>query len=119
MYEYIILDANVDGYDKYVLCLTFESLLSYIRKIEAELAGKAREGRILIDQLLITGNGVNRFMSCVLSNGQLDFKTAQNVTPAKFFRKETVKWLHNSYSYIENSILTEEQRQKIKDNIVF
>ena len=61
----------------------------------------------------------NDIVSCVFTNGLLDFKTAQNITPAEFFRKETVKWLHNNYSYVKNSILTEEQRQKIKDNIAF
>lgn len=119
MNEYIIFDTNVDGYDKYVLCLSFESLLSYIRKIEAELAEDTKEKRILIDQLLITGNGTNRFVSCVFTNGLLDFKTTQNVTPAEIFRKETVEWLHDNYSYVKNSILTEEQRKKIKDNIAF
>lgn len=119
MCEYIIFSTNVDGYDKYVLCLSFESLLSYIKEIEAELAEEVRKGRILIDQLLVTGNGVNRFVSCAFSNGRLDFKTAQNATSSEFFRKKTVEWLHDNYSYVENSILTEEQRQKIKDNIVF
>lgn len=119
MCEYIIFDTNVDDYDKYVLCLSFESLLSYIRKIEAELAEEMIEGKILIDLLLVTGNGTNRFVSCVFTNGHIDFKTTQNVTPAKFFRKETVKWLHDNYAYVENSILTEEQWQKIKDNIAF
>lgn len=119
MNEYIIFNTNVDGYDRLVLCLSFESLLSYIRKIEAVLAKETRKERILIDQLLIAGNGTNRFMSCEFSNGRLDFKTAQIVTPAEFFRRETVEWLHNNYSYVENSILTVEQRQKIKDNIVF
>lgn len=119
MSEYIIFNTNVDGYDRYVLCLSFESLLSYIRKIEIVLAEGKREEKILIDQLLITGNGTNRFMSCVFSDGRLDFKTAQIVIPSKFFRKETVEWLHDNYSYVENSILTEEQRQKIKDNTAF
>lgn len=119
MSEYIIFNTNVDGYDRYVLCLSFESLLSYIRKIEIVLAEGKREEKILIDQLLITGNGTNRFMSCVFSDGHLDFRTAQIVTPSDFFRKETVEWLHDNYSYVENSILTEEQRQKIKDNTAF
>ncbi len=119
MNEYIILNTHVDGYDRLVLCLSFESLLTYIKKIETILAQDAREERILIDQLLITGNGTNRFMSCEFTHGRMDFKTAQIVTPAEFFRKETVEWLHDNYSYVENSILTEEQRQKIKDNIVF
>lgn|SRR5699024_921897 len=119
MSEYIMLNTHVDGYDRLVLCLSFESLLSYVRKIEAVLAVETKEERILIDQLLITGNGTNRFMSCKFSNGRLDFQTAQIVTPAEFFRKETVEWLHDNYSYVENSILTEDQRQKIKDNVVF
>lgn len=119
MSEYIIFNTNVDGYDRYVLCLSFESLLSYIRKIEIVLAEGKREEKILIDQLLITGNGTNRFMSCVFSDGRLDFRTAQIVIPSDFFRKETVEWLHDNYSYVENSILTEEQRQKIKDNTAF
>ena len=119
MSEYIIFNTNVDGYDRYVLCLSFESLLSYIRKIEIVLAEGKREEKILIDQLLITGNGTNRFMSCVFSDGRLDFRTVQIVIPSEFFRKETVEWLHDNYSYVENSILTEEQRQKIKDNTAF
>lgn len=119
MSEYIMLNTHVDGYDRLVLCLSFESLLSYVRKIEAVLAVETKEEKILIDQLLITGNGTNRFMSCKFSNGRLDFQTAQIVTPAEFFRKETVEWLHDNYSYVENSILTEDQRQKIKDNVVF
>ena len=119
MHEYIIFNVNVDGYDKYVLCLSSEGLLPYIRKVETELVEEMIEGKILIDQLLVTGNGTNRFVSCVFSNGRLDFKTAQNVAPAEFFKKKTVEWLHDNYSHVENSILTEEQRKKIKDNIAF
>jgi hypothetical protein len=119
MNEYTILKTNVDGYDRLVLCLSFESLLSYIRIIETVLAKEARTERILIDQLLITGNGANRFMSCEFSNGRFDFKTAKTVTPADSFRRESIEWLHDNYSYVENSILSEEQRQNIKDNIAF
>lgn len=119
MSEYIMLNTHVDGYDRFILCLSFESLLSYIRKIEIVLAEETKEEILLIDQLLITGNGTNRFMSCKFSNGRLDFQTAQIVTPTEFFRRETIEWLHDNYSYVENSILTEGQRQKIKDKIVF
>lgn len=119
MNEFIIFDTNVDGYDKYVLCLSCENLLSYIRRIESALVEETRNERILIDQLLITGNGTNRFVSCKFSNGRFDVKTAQIVTPNESLKKETVEWLHNNYSFVENSILAEEQRQKIKDNIAF
>ena len=119
MNEYIILKANVEGYDRLVLCLSFESLLSYIDKIEYALSLDKKEKRILIDQLFITGNGTNRFMSCEFSNGKIDFKTAQIVDPDEYYRKETADWLHDNYSYVENSILTDEQRQKIKNKVAF
>ncbi len=119
MNEYIIIQTNTEDYDRLVLCLTCESLLTYIEKIEATLAKSHTEGKILIDQLLITGDGLNRFISCIFSKGRLNFKTTQTVEPSDCFKKETIKWLHNNYSYVENSILTEEQRQKIKDNVVF
>lgn len=38
MNEYIILNTNIDGYGRYILCLSFESLLSYIRKIKTVLS---------------------------------------------------------------------------------
>ncbi|EIC95188.1 hypothetical protein HMPREF9970_0244 [Lachnoanaerobaculum saburreum F0468] len=49
----------------------------------------------------------------------MDLNTAQIVKPSDYIKKETVKWLHNNYHYVKNSILTNEQRQKIKDNITF
>lgn len=119
MDEYIIIDASVEGYDRFVLCLTFESLLTYIKKIEKTLSEDAKVKRILFDQLLVTGNEPNRFMSCELSKGKIDFKSVAIVNPSEFYRKETVEWLHENYSYVENSILTAEQRQKIKNRIVF
>lgn len=119
MNEYKIIKTNVEGYDRLVLCLTFESLLTYIKKIECSLSGTETDEIILIDQLLITGDGANRFMSCLFKNGKLDFRTAHTVIPAEYYRKKTVEFLHDNYCYVENSILTEAQRQKIKDKIVF
>lgn len=117
--QYKILKTNAEGYDRLVLCLTFESLLSYIHKIEKALSETETDGTILIDQLLITGDGANRFISCSFSKGKFDFKTAHTVTPEEYYRKETVEFLHDNYCYVENSILTDAQRQKIRDKITF
>lgn len=119
MNEYVILRTNGEKYDRLVLCLSCESLLSYISKIEDALDLDGKEGKVLIDQLLLTGNGTNRFLSCEFSNGKIDFATAQIVVPDEYYRKETIVWLHDNYSYVENSILTEEQRQKIRNKIAF
>ena len=73
----------------------------------------------MIDQLLITGHNDNRFLSCNFSHGKLDFTTARIVNPTNFFREETVDLLHDNYGYVENSILTDSQRQKVRDKVAF
>ena len=50
MNEYKIIKTNVEGYDRLVLCLTFESLLTYIKIIECSLSGTETDETILIDQ---------------------------------------------------------------------
>lgn len=92
MNEYKIIKTNVEGYDRLVLCLTFESLLTYIKKIECSLSGTDTDETILIDQLLITGDGANRFMSCLFKNGKLDFRTAHTVIPAEYYRKKLLNF---------------------------
>lgn len=51
MNEYKIIKTNVGDYDILVLCLTSESLLNYIKKIECSLSETDAEETILIDQL--------------------------------------------------------------------
>lgn len=119
MDEYAIIETNVEDYSRMVLCLSSESLLTYIDKIEQTLAKDNLDGKVLIDQLLITGNGSNRFMDVSFSHGKFDLKTAQAVNPPEYYRKETAEWLHNNYRYAEYSILAEEQKQKITNNIAF
>lgn len=119
MSEYVVLQTNGKEYDRLILCLSSESLLSYIGKIEDALALDAKEERILIDQLLLTGNGTNRFLSCEFANRKIDFATARTVVPNEYYRIRTITWLHDHDSYVDNSILTEEQRQKIRNKIAF
>ena len=119
MDEYIIIKRNFGDYDGLILCLTFESLLTYVQNIKFPLSKNKNEEMILIDQLLITGNGANRFLCCTLKNGKLDLRTAHIVNPSEYYRKKTVEFLHDNFCYVENSILTETQRQKIKEKIVF
>lgn len=119
MNEYEIIKTNKEDYGRLILCLTYESLFTYIQKIEEALMHECNNERILIDQLLVTGNGQNRFISMSFIKGKLDFKSAEIVYPVEFYRKETIEWLREHFLYVENSILTDVQRQKIRDNIVF
>ena len=119
MNTFVIKETNTDGYDRFLLWLSFESLIDHLSSIEGAPNMVNSSGRILIDQLFITGDGDNRFMCCDFQNGKLDFKTAHIVSPVESFRKETVQWLHDNYGYVEHSILTESQRQMVKDGIAF
>ena len=119
MHEYVIKEVDMDGYNRYLLCLTFESLFAYFATIEASPKLANTSGKILIDQLLITGNGSNRFLCCNYRNGKIDIATATNVMPNKQFHVLAIQLLRNNYHFVENSILTEAQRQHIKKGIVF
>ena len=121
MKKFVILGGIPFVYETFILCLTSDSIYEYIDKIEAELNkhnGYIRN--VLIDMLFITGNGKNRFMGCERSiNGKLNLTTSKIINPPSYFKQKTVEWLHDNYSYVENSILTDEQRRKIKNNIMF
>lgn len=119
MNTFVIKETQIDGYDRFLLWLSFESLIDHLSSIEDDHNIVNSSGRILIDQLFITGDEDNRFICCDFKNGKLDFKTAHIVSPVDSFRKETVQWLHDNYGYVEHSILTESQRQKVKEGIIF
>ena len=107
------------GYDRFLLCLTFESIVNYLSEIESAPEMVTCSGKVLIDQLLVTGDGDNRFISCSFLNGKLDMATAQIVIPDGRFRSITTERLHENYIYVERSILTEHQRDCIRKGISF
>lgn len=111
MKEYIIKEIERDGYNRFLLWLSAESILDHLSSIEDSLNMANTTGKVLIDQLFITGDNMNRFMSCEFKNGKFDFRTARIVYPTEYFRMETTEWLKKNYRYVENSILTETQRK--------
>ncbi len=115
----LIEKIDFGGYNRFLLCLTFESIVNYLSEIEASPEMIKSSGKLLIDQLLVTGDGDNRFISCSFLNGKLDMNTAQIVIPDGRFRSITTERLHDNYMYVEHSILTKYQRECIKKGISF
>ena len=107
------------GYNRFLLCLTFKSVVNYLSEIESAPEMVTCSGKVLIDQLMVTGDGDNRFISCNYLNGKLDMTTGQIVIPDDRFRSITIERLHENYIYVEHSILTEHQRECIKKGILF
>ena len=119
MSNFVILDTKDVDYHKYVLCLSCNNFGDYIKDIEEDLSKEDYSGKILFDQLLIAGNGSNRFMSCDFSAGKFDFDSAENVSPVEYIRQTTVDWLHDNNECVRYSILNSEQREKVSKNQPF
>lgn len=117
--EYTIYRLEDGEYDAFLLCLTFESILNYLRSIEDEIMVSETKGVLLIDQLLVTGNGKNRFMRCPFDHGILDVNAAQNVIPSEYYKILSVQLLQQNYALLENSILTDQQKCNVKKGIAF
>ena len=117
MQEYTIINTKTKEYKKMIICLSHESILEYINKIEKTLTEEKIEGKILIDQLLITGNNNNRFCEIKFTREKFNQNTAQNITPKENYKKMTTEYFNSHYEFIKNSILTDEEKQKIKNNI--
>ena len=97
-------------YSCMVICLSYESIYSYIDSLQKELNRKGiRKGNVLIDQLLITGNGKNRFLSLCIDNGNFVFTSAQNVNADYYYHQLTSSELKRNKHLLYNSILTSRQ----------
>lgn len=111
MYYYLM---RLDKEHYYLVCLNYDSVLNYLNEIESEGLLQANEGTLLIDQLLVTGNGRNRFLSCDFSNGKLKLNSAKNVDGSKTFKLLTSQILFKYLDKIKHSILTDEQVEAIR-----
>jgi len=111
------IDRNYDGF---VLLLNIDgNIFNMMKQIERELNEQNIKGKIVIDQYLFTDNNFNRFIECNF-NSKFDFTTANNIEPydpSCNFRLETFKYLYNHCEYMENSILTDEEKELIKNGI--
>lgn len=119
MNGYTIKKVNNSSFNRFLICLTFESFVNNLVDIECSQEIKDYSGKVLIDQLLVTGNGRNRFVSCNVKNGKFDLSTAHAVVAEKIFREMTIEYLFENEEYITYSILTEKQRELIKKKECF
>lgn len=117
MRDFEIKRINIDSSNKlFILCLSHQSIATYIDEIANHPLIALKTGSILIDQLLVTGDGDNRFIECHFSKGIIDFESMHNVIPTKEDKLLSLSLLQRNYQYLHNSILTDEQRYQIQSN---
>ena len=115
MKEYTLSTSCCKDYDGFLLCLSFESILNYLDSIKTEPLVKSSKGTLLIDQLLVSGNGRNRFFSCLFDHGEINLSTAQIVSPTDYYRKLATQLLQENFARLKYSILTNEQKENIRN----
>lgn len=102
-----------------VLCLSYASIYSFVDSIQNDLNKKnITKAHVLIDQLLITGNNNNRFLSVDFENGNLWFSTASIVPGDLIYRQITASYLKRKNDYLRNSILSNNQKELLKRGCV-
>lgn len=119
MGNYVLYQLNNDQYDYFIICLTHESILNYLDQLENDLRFRNSSGKLLIDQLLVTGNGKNRFIICNFEHGEIILSTARNVVPVNKYKDLTIKLLQQNYELLKCSILSDHQRELILEGQAF
>lgn len=117
-YKTYYLDDDI--YSCLVICLSYASLFNYMDTLCMELKSNGfNTARLLLDQLLITGNKQNRFISIEYSDGHILFQSAQNVTSIETrYRALTANELKKRKTYLRNSVLSKTEIKMIEDGIV-
>lgn len=93
-YKLHILSSG--DYECLVVCLSYESIFSYMNELKADMRKhNIKKGNILFDQLLICGNGKNRFLSVEIEDGDILQATAKNVVADQYYHELTASELRS------------------------
>ena len=99
----------------YLICMDYNSILNYIDEIENESLLESNAGELIIDQLLVAGNGKNRFITCQFYNGKIELGTAKNIEGTYDYKKITTELLKEYQNDLKYSILTDNQLRQIHE----
>lgn len=119
MKNYVLYDLQNGKYDYFLLGLTYESILNYLDILENDQLLHNKSGKLLIDQLLVTGNGKNRFITCEYNRGEIVLSTAENIIPDKEYKDLAIKLLQQNIELLKCSILSDHQRELISEGLTF
>jgi len=116
MNNYFVKQLNKDQY--YLICMNYYGILNYIDEIEKEALIQFNEGNIVIDQLLVAGNGKNRFITCQFSYGKIKLDTAIYVSDTDEFRRISSEFFSQHLDTLKYSILTDSQIELLRQKQV-
>lgn len=117
MKEYEIIWLSNDNYTCFFVMLVTDSILNYIDEIHVRELNHLKSGKILIDQLLATGNSKNRYIECEVLNGKIMLSTAENTTVNQQYKLYTRDTIINNRVTLSNTMLTNHQIESLKAGI--
>lgn len=112
MMNYLIEQLKQDQF--YILCMDYSSILGFLDEVENEEMIRATSGNLVVDQLLIAGDGRNRFLSCKFISGKVLLETAENITGTDEYRGIASRLLSQRIDLLKYSTLTETQLESIR-----
>jgi len=112
MINYLLKQLNNDQY--YLICMDYNSILNYLDEVENEPLLQSNTGELIIDQLLVAGNGKNRFLTCQFSCGEIMLDTARNISISDSYRRISSEFFKQNIDLLRYSILTESQVESIR-----
>jgi len=98
----------------FVLCVGPDSFFNYLEELNDALKGIEDTVTVVLDQILVTGDGEQRFIETHLTNGKLLLKNLRTIEGTDFLRKISSKiCLQHWSSIVSCSILTADQRLRV------
>lgn len=119
MKQYELLHCKQSEFDCLLICLSPESIHNYLDSLCNNNFIKTSKGKIIIDQLLLTGNEYNRFISFNFDHGIIDFNSSTYNSPKDKIRAMSLSVLRKNISELKYSILTDNQVSCILNNQIF
>ena len=112
MINYYLQQLNDGQY--YLVCMDYNSILNYLDEVENESLIQSNEGNLIVDQLLVSGNGKNRFLACQFSYGKIILNTAKNIDSTDIFKRTSSELLNQNLDTLKYSILTDSQLELLR-----
>lgn len=102
-----------------VIATSFESPLSEYKQISEELRSLNFEGNVLFDMLAYNGVNSERFFTVYFDKTNFDFKTLNylEIPRTSYYRKTTQSILKDNHLFLNNSVLSNAQKNLILHDI--
>ena len=97
MVNYLLKQLNNGQY--YLICIDSDSILNYLDELRQEPLLRSNAGELIVDQLLVTGNGRIVFWPSVLLRKTM-LHTAKNISSKDFFRRISVEALQQNINLL-------------------